>query len=115
MTYGGSHGYEIIVLITASSDEEAEKIARTLVADRLAACVNIIPGIRSIFFWDGKTQDERETLLVAKSTASHMERITARVKELHSYSVPEVIALPVTAGSPGYLAWLNETVKRVND
>lgn len=102
---------EVVILITAGCDEEAEKIARSLVAERLAACVNIIPGIRSIFFWDNRTQEERETLLIAKSRASLMEKITARVKELHSYSVPEVIALPIIAGSKSYLDWVNETVK----
>jgi periplasmic divalent cation tolerance protein len=102
---------EIIVLITTASDSEAEKIARSLVDGRLAACANIVPGVRSLFFWDGKTQDERETLLICKSRLPLMNKITQQVKALHSYSVPEIIALPIIAGSPDYLAWVRETTK----
>ena len=102
---------EIIVLITASSDSEAEKIARSLVDGRLVACANIVTGMRSLFFWDGKTQDEWETLLICKSRLPLMDKITRQVKELHSYSVPEIIALPIVAGSPEYLAWVRETTK----
>jgi periplasmic divalent cation tolerance protein len=102
---------EIIVLITTASDREAEKIARSLVDGRLAACANIVPGVRSLFFWDGKTQDERETLLICKSRLPLMNKITQQVKALHSYSVPEIIALPIIAGSPDYLAWVRETTK----
>lgn len=102
-------GEEIIVLITASSEEEAVRIGTALVDDHLAACVNIIAGIRSLFFWQGKTQDERETLLVCKSRQPLLEKLTARVKALHSYSVPEIIALPVVGGSSDYLSWLRES------
>jgi periplasmic divalent cation tolerance protein len=102
---------EIIVLITASSQDEAAKIGTALVDEHLAACVNIVPEIRSLFFWEGKTQDERETLLVAKSRQPLLERLVCRVKSLHSYVVPEVIALPIVGGSREYLAWLNETTK----
>ncbi len=102
---------EIIVLITTASDSEAEKIARSLVDGRLVACANIVPGVRSLFFWDGKTQDERETLLICKSRLPLMNKIVQQVKALHSYSVPEIIALPIIAGSPDYLAWVRETTK----
>lgn len=102
---------EIIVLITASSNEEAVKIGTALVDEHLAACVNIVPEVRSLFFWNGKTQDERETLLIGKSRQPLLERLIARVKTLHSYSVPEVIALPVVGGSKEYLDWLQETTK----
>ncbi len=102
---------EIIVLITTSSDSEAEKIARSLVDEQLAACANIVPGMRSLFFWDGKIQDERETLLICKSRSPLMNKIIGKVKALHSYSVPEIIALPIIAGSPDYLAWVRETTK----
>ncbi len=102
---------EIVVFITASSDEEAQKIAKTLVEERLVACVNIVPEIRSFFFWEGKTQDEREMLLVCKSRLPLMDRIVQRVKSLHSYTVPEIIALPIVAGSGDYLDWVNETTK----
>jgi periplasmic divalent cation tolerance protein len=102
---------EIIVLITTASENEAEKIARSLVDEHLAACANIVPGVRSLFFWDGKTQDERETLLICKSRLPLMSKIVQQVKALHSYSVPEIIALPIIAGSPDYLAWVRETTK----
>jgi periplasmic divalent cation tolerance protein len=102
---------EIIVLITASSDDEAENIGYALVDERLAACVNIVPGIRSLFFWEGKTQDGRELLLICKSRQPLLERIVARVKSLHSYTVPEVIALPVAGGSEEYLGWLREATR----
>lgn len=102
---------EIVVLITASSEEDAAKIARVLVDDRLAACVNILPGIRSIYFWDNKVQDERESLMICKTRQPLFEKIINRVKELHSYTVPEIIALPIAAGSAEYLGWLAATVK----
>ena len=103
---------EIIVLITASSKDEAVKIGTALVNEHLAACVNIVPEVRSVFFWEGKTHDERETLLIAKSRQPLLEPLITRVKTLHSYTVPEVVALPILGGSPEYLRWLNETTKR---
>jgi len=99
---------EIIVLITAGAGEEAAKIARSLVEERLVACVNIVPEVRSIFFWDNSARDERETLLVCKSRAQRLDQIIARVKELHTYAVPEIIALPIIGGSRSYLDWLKE-------
>lgn len=102
---------EIVVLITASSKDEAQKIAKTLVEERIVACANIVPEIRSFFFWEGKTQDEGETLLICKSRLPLMDGIVQRVKSLHSYTVPEIIALPVVAGSGDYLKWINETTK----
>lgn len=104
-------GDEIVILITAGSESEAERIARALVDEHLAACVNIIPGVRSFFFWDGKTQDEKEVLMVAKSRAPLVSKVVSRVKALHSYTVPEVIALPIVAGSSDYLAWVSEVTK----
>jgi periplasmic divalent cation tolerance protein len=101
----------VIVLITASSGEEAERIARVLVGEHVAACVNIMPGMRSLFFWEGKTQDEKETLLICKSRLPLVEKLVQRVKSLHSYSVPEVIALPIVAGSGEYLEWVRENTK----
>ena len=103
---------EIIVLITASSKEEAITIGTTLVDEHLAACVNIIPEIFSLFFWQGKMQDAIETLLVVKSNLSLMERVISRVKSLHSYSVPEIIALPIISGSREYLEWMKSAVKK---
>ncbi len=101
----------VIVLITAASGEEAAKIAKALVDDHIAACVNIVPDVRSIFFWEGKTQDAHEALLICKSERTHMGKLIGRVKALHSYSVPEIIALPIIDGSSEYLNWVQETVK----
>jgi periplasmic divalent cation tolerance protein len=101
-------GDEIVVLITASKKDEAVIIGKVLVDEHLAACVNIVPEVRSLFFWEGKTQDEQETLLIVKSRLAHMEKLVSRVKSLHSYAVPEVIALPIVAGSADYLSWLRE-------
>jgi periplasmic divalent cation tolerance protein len=98
----------IIVLITASSDAEAERIGRALVDEHLAACVNLAAPVRSLFFWEGKTQDAREVLLICKSRSACMGKLVQRVKELHSYSVPEIIALPIVAGSADYLSWVRE-------
>ncbi len=102
----------IIVLITAASQEEALKISGTLVEEHLAACVNIIPQVRSLFFWEGKTQESAEALLVCKSRKPLFDELVLRVKALHSYSVPEIIALPIIAGSREYLSWLQESIRR---
>ena len=102
---------EIIVLITAASKDEATRIGTALVNEHIAACANIVPQIRSLFFWEGKAQDESETLIIVKSRLPLLDRIIARVKELHSYSVPEVIALPVIGGSPEYLRWLQDSTQ----
>jgi periplasmic divalent cation tolerance protein len=98
----------IVVLITAPKEEDAEKIAKELVESRLAACVNIIRDIRSIYRWQGKTEDESEVLMVVKTRKSLFDKLMKRVKELHGYSVPEIIALPVIEGSQDYLKWLGE-------
>lgn len=104
-------GDEIVVLITTSSGDEAVLIGKALVEGRLAACANIVPDVRSLFFWEGKTRDQRETLLIVKSRLPHMEKLIARVRALHSYTVPEIIALPIVAGSRDYLNWLQDTTK----
>lgn len=104
-------GDEIVVLITASSGDEAALIGKALVDGGFAACANIVPEVRSLFFWEGKTQDERETLLIVKSRLPLMEKLVEKVRSLHSYTVPEIIALPIVAGSRDYLAWLQETTK----
>lgn len=98
----------IVVLITAPNEEEAAKIAKELVGARLAACVNIIRGLRSIYRWQGKIEDESEVLMVAKTRRELFEGLQKKVKELHGYSVPEIIALPVVTGSEDYLGWLSE-------
>ena len=98
----------IVVLITAPNEEEAAKIAKELVAGRLAACVNIVRNLRSLYRWQGRIEDENEVLMVAKTRRALFESLQQKVKELHSYSVPEIIALPVVAGSEEYLKWLSE-------
>ncbi len=99
----------IIVLITASSDIEAARIAEVLVGEHLAACVNIVSGIQSVFFWDEKIQNSRESLLICKSRSGLLQNLISRVKAIHSYSVPEIIALPIVGGSTDYLTWLRES------
>jgi periplasmic divalent cation tolerance protein len=101
----------IVVLITAGSEEEARKIAGALVDDHLAACVNIVSGILSFFFWEAKAQTARESLLICKSRAPLLQSLINRVKALHSYSVPEIIALPIAGGSADYLAWIGESTR----
>ena len=97
---------KIVVLSTASSADEAEKIARRLVEDRLAACVNVVPGMRSFYRWKGNIEDAAEWLLVIKSARSRFEALRAALEELHSYEVPEVIALSVIDGAKNYLHWM---------
>jgi periplasmic divalent cation tolerance protein len=101
----------IIVLITAGSEEEAAVLAKALVNEHLAACVNIVPAVSSFFFWEGKTRDAREALLICKSRLPLMRQIIDLVKSLHSYSVPEIIALPIVAGSSEYLDWVKESTR----
>ena len=101
----------IIIFITASSDEEAGNIAKTLVTEKLVACVNIIPRIRSTYWWEGKVCQEEEVLLMAKTTRSLFSAIMDRVKSLHSYEVPEIISFPIAEGSPQYLIWIGEVTK----
>src|SRR2546421_5762835 len=100
-------GEAILVLITASSTQEAEKIGRHLVEERLAACANLISQVRSLFFWEGKISDANEVLLVVKSRRPLFRQLAARVHELHSYTVPEIIAVPILEGSMSYLKWVN--------
>jgi len=94
------------VLSTSSSKEEAEKIARLLVEERLAACVNVLPGLRSFYRWKGKVEDAAEWLLLIKSSRGQFDKLKTTLGKLHSYEVPEVIALPIVDGSKNYLLWL---------
>jgi periplasmic divalent cation tolerance protein len=100
----------LVVLVTASSQEEADRIAQTLVVEMLAACINIIPGITSVYRWEEEVQRDQEWLLVVKTQRDVLDGLTRRVKALHSYDVPEVIALPVVGGSHDYLRWLDRQV-----
>jgi periplasmic divalent cation tolerance protein len=96
----------LLVLVTAPDPDRAAEIARALVEERLAACGNVLSGLRSIYRWEGKVQDDREALLLLKTTRARFEALRARVLALHPYQVPEVIALAVEAGSAPYLAWI---------
>jgi len=104
-------GESIVVLVSCGSEEEATKIANSLVKEGLAACVNIISPVRSIYRWEGKIWDEKEWVLIIKTQKKRFEELQKKVKSLHSYSVPEVIALPIVEGSAPYLKWLEETTK----
>ena len=101
----------IVAFVTCGSEEEALKIANALVEARLAACVNVVAPIRSIYRWEGKICDEKEWLLVIKTQRHRFEALEKKVKSLHSYSVPEIISLPITEGSPAYLSWLVEMTR----
>ena len=96
-----------VALVTAPSGSAAE-LARTLVAERFAACVNLLPGITSVYRWDDEVLEAGETLLVAKTTRAGFEAVCRRVSELHPYDLPECIAVPVTAGLPAYINWVNQ-------
>jgi len=98
----------IIVLVTCGSEEEALKIAHSLVEERLAACVNVISPVRSIYRWEGRILDEKEWILFIKTQKERFEDLERKVKFLHSYSVPEIIGLPIVEGSTSYLKWIEE-------
>lgn len=102
----GQTDKEIVIFITAPNEDEAARIARSLVEARLAACANIVRNIRSIYTWQGSVQDDTEVLMVVKTREVLFEAVSDRVRELHSYDVPEIIALPIIDGSPDYLKWL---------
>lgn len=102
-----------VTLVTCPDRKTAAKVASALVDERLAACVNIVPGITSVYRWEGRIHRDRETLLIIKSRRTLSAALTKRVKELHPYSVPEVIQLNVVSGSGAYLAWVRKsTMKR---
>ena len=99
-----------LIYITAEHKEEARAIGKVLVEERLVACVNIIDGMEAMFWWEGKAQSESETVLIAKTTADAVEKLTDRVKEVHSYDCPAVVAIPVENGNPEFLSWISEEV-----
>jgi len=101
----------IVVYITTSSVSEAKKIGRLLVEEKLAACSNIISPIRSIYSWQGRICDDKEALMILKTKRKLFKKIVARVEKLHSYDVPEIIAIPIIEGSGKYLSWLNKETK----
>ena len=102
---------KILVLTTASSKDEARKIGRALVERLLAACVNIVPQVGSIYRWEGEIEEAEEWLLIIKTTRSAFERVRDAIKELHSYDVPECICISIEEGSVEYLSWIGQSVK----
>jgi len=99
----------MVVLITVKSGAEAKKISKALVAKKLVACVNIVKDIESFFWWEGKVDNAKETLLILKIQKKCFPKIVKAVKALHSYSVPEIIALPIIAGEKKYLKWIKDS------
>ena len=99
----------IVVLMTAAGEQEAARIAELLVNQRLAACVQILPQIQSVYVWQGEVQREKEVLLLAKTTRANFAALEREVRATHSYETPEIIALPVTAGSEPYIDWLTSS------
>ncbi|MBK5292912.1 MAG: divalent-cation tolerance protein CutA [Acidobacteriia bacterium] len=106
---------KIVVFSTCASRQEASTLARALVEKRLAACVNIIPAARSIYWWQGEVVDEEEFLLVVKSRRDLLHELQEQLCKIHSYQVPEVIALAVVEGSPEYIKWLDRELAPASD
>jgi periplasmic divalent cation tolerance protein len=106
---------KIVVLSTCASPEEAEKIARALVEKKLAACVNILPAVRSIYRWKNAIEDDQETLLLIKSSRALFNELRAEIERLHSYEVPEAIAIPIVDGMERYLEWMAGVLKDEQD
>jgi len=101
----------VVIFITTGTDEEAQEVAKTLLNNRLAACVNIAPKINSLFWWNDTLDSAQENLLIVKSRASLLNEIVKLVKEVHSYETPEIVALPIIDGNPDYLDWISKEVK----
>jgi len=102
---------EIIVVLCTIPPDVAESLARLLVEKKVAACVNIVPGARSIYRWEGRVAEDEESVLVIKTTAGRFAELCALIKSSHPYTVPEIIALPASDGNPDYLAWVRESVE----
>jgi periplasmic divalent cation tolerance protein len=100
----------IVIFITSGSEEEAKRLGRVLVEEKLAACVNIIPGVESLYWWKGKIESSKEWMLVVKTQGKMVNRVVKRVKEIHSYEIPEVIALPIVEGNRDYLQWISDVL-----
>jgi periplasmic divalent cation tolerance protein len=100
-----------VVLTTAANPEEAERIARTLVDERLAACATLIPSLRSIYRWEGRIEDSTETLLLIKTGAEQIPALETRLLALHSYQTPEFLVIEPAAGSAAYLAWMQTNLE----
>ena len=101
----------IIIFITTAGVEEARRLAQALVNSKKVACVNIVPEVNSLYWWQDKVAEDKEALLLVKTQAKLFPEIMAQVKNLHPYQVPEIIALPIVAGNPEYLNWIDETTR----
>ncbi len=110
METGGDTGV-CAVLVTAPDLEVAERLGRAMVEQRLAACANVVPGMVSVFWWEGAVQRSEEALLILKTTTARLRELEARLVELHPYEVPEVLAMGVQGGHEPYLAWVREEVR----
>ncbi len=100
----------IVVFVTAKDEQEAKKISEKLLSEKLIACANIVKGIESLFWWEGKIDHANETLLVLKTKRSLFKKLEKTVKSVHSYSTPEIIALPIIQGNRDYLRWISDSV-----
>jgi periplasmic divalent cation tolerance protein len=105
----------MVVLTTCGNDDDARALARALVERRVAACVNAVSNVASTYRWKGEVQQDRETLLIIKTTATRLGAVEATIRELTKYDVPELIALPIAAGGADYLQWLRESVGELKD
>lgn len=101
----------IVIFITCADNTEARRIANALVKNKLAACVNMLNKVKSIFWWQGKVDQAKEVLLIIKSKKSKLAKIIKLVRSIHSYDIPEIIALPLTGGNTAYLRWIDESVR----
>jgi len=99
-----------IVFVTCESKDEAEKIAESVVKDKLAACVNVLPGIRSCYVWEGKLTWSDEVLLLIKTSRGRFDQLQDRIKAMHSYSVPEIVGVPIEDAFDKYIAWIDESI-----
>lgn len=100
----------VVVLVTAPDRAVATKLADTIVGKRVAACVNLVPGVESVYWWEGKVDRSQEILLIIKTTKRNFEKLRELLLAIHPYEVPEILALPIVAGHPAYLAWLASSV-----
>ncbi len=102
---------ETVTFTTCKDARQAKAIARALVKEKLAACVNIVPGVTSVYTWEGKAEEATEVLLLIKSRAALSRKLVSRIRALHSYSVPEVVTLTIASGSPDYLRWVRASTR----
>jgi periplasmic divalent cation tolerance protein len=107
---GSAEGVHVVAFTTAPSADKAADLARALVGEGLAACVNIVPGVRSIYRWKGELCDDAEVLCVVKTRRDHVERLRERLLALHPYEVPELVVVDIVAGNPAYLSWIDASL-----